>query len=69
MKWFSILSLGALALLSNACEKHAASELPAEVLGEAHAEAAPAPDVKPAENATATPAPEGAAPKFFPETK
>ncbi len=30
MKWFSVLSILALAFLSNACEKHPASELPAE---------------------------------------
>jgi hypothetical protein len=82
MKWFSLIPVLALAFFVNACEKHAAAELPEEgqtAFG-AHAkgseektEAKPAAEVPTAAKAeAATPAPEtkpGEAPKFFPENK
>ena len=71
MKWSSVLLICALALLSNACEQHKASELEEEKHGtEAPAEAkhgaaAESPDKeKKAEEGKP-----GEAPKFFPEKK
>ncbi len=81
MKWFSILSVCALAVLATACEKHPASELPpeheagrhhAEAKGEAAHEAKPAEHAEAAKPEAAKPdgeAKPGEAPKFFPETK
>ncbi|MEI9896139.1 MAG: hypothetical protein WDN28_20310 [Chthoniobacter sp.] len=82
MKWFSILSILALAFLANACEKHPVSDAPEEGVtafgehskaAEEKAEAKPAAEAAPAakpESPTATPeAKAGEAPKFFPETK
>ena len=67
MKWSSILLICALALLSNACEQHKASELEeekhgAEVQPGATA-ASPDKEKKPEEGKP------GEAPKFFPEKK
>jgi hypothetical protein len=67
MKWLSVLTVCAVAFLSNACEMHKKSELVEESHGgEAHA--APA-----AEHEEAKPAAEegkpGEAPKFFPDKK
>ena len=82
MKWSSILVLGAIAFLTNACEKHEVAELPPEhatAFGEhawspkgrtTQAEARRDAPVKPSEGApVATPAPvvEGAG--FFPKNK
>jgi hypothetical protein len=81
MKRSSILALSALAIVTSACEKHPASELPKEHgAGEHHADAKHEEkhDAKPAEHgAEAKPeaakhegeAKPGEAPKFFPETK
>ena len=81
MKWFSIISFLALALLFNACEKHPVADLPPEgatAFGE-HAwpsggekpEAKPVAAV-PAKSEAVAPAAEGKpgeSPKFFPENK
>ena len=82
MKWFSIASVCALAVLATACEKHPASELPPEHgAGPHHAEAKgeAGHEAKPAEHAVEAAKPEaakvegeakpGEAPKFFPENK
>jgi len=66
MKWISIPTICALALLTNACEMHKASELEEEPAGaEAHekAEAKESPEKKTEEGKP------GEAPKFFPEKK
>lgn len=71
MKRFSILLIGALALLSNACEMHHASELEEEHgHGDAPAEhkSGAAAEEKHEEKKTEDGKP-GEAPKFFPETK
>jgi len=83
MKWFSILSIIALAFLANACEKHPVGDAPEEgttAFGE-HSKAAEEKkeEAKPAAEAAApakaeapaaTPeAKPGEAPKFFPEKK
>ena len=82
MKWFSILSILALAFLANACEKHPASDAPEEgvtAFGEhskaaeekteaRHAPEAAAP-AKPESPAATPEAKPGEAPKFFPEKK
>jgi hypothetical protein len=83
MKWFSVILIGALALLSNACEKHPASQLPEEGVtafgehaagheaGEKH-DTAPAAEPAAAKPESPAPAGEtkpGEAPKFFPEKK
>ena len=82
MKSFSIAAIAALAVLTSACEKHPASELPPKHgAGEHHAESATGTPhgEKPAEHTAEAPKPEaakpdpeakpGEAPKFFPETK
>ena len=82
MKWFSIATVCALAVLATACEKHPASELPPEHgAGEHHAEAKgeAAHEARSAEHAAEAAKPEtvktdgeakpGEAPKFFPENK
>jgi len=79
MKRLSVLSLGALALLGNACEKHPAHRLPAEHATEFGAHAAThapgekhhaPPAATPAEAARPAPVGQaGEAPKFFPEKK
>ena len=68
MKWSSLLLICALALLSNACEQHPASELEGGHGGSAaeHSEAAGAHQ---AEEKKAEDAKPGEAPKFFPEKK
>lgn len=71
MKWPSVLLVCALALLSNACEKHPASELEdtkhgAEAHAPAHEPAAAASHDKDKKAEEAKP---GEAPKFFPEKK
>jgi len=83
MKRLSVLLLGALALFVNACEKHPASQLPAEHAMEfgkhleghgaaGHGADSHAPKAA-AEHAPAAPQAEaakpGEAPKFFPEKK
>jgi hypothetical protein len=69
MKWPSILLICALALLSNACEMHKASELEEEAHGsEAHAEAKEGAPAESAEKKAEDGKP-GEAPKFFPEKK
>ncbi|MGB8166094.1 MAG: hypothetical protein WCF18_01290 [Chthoniobacteraceae bacterium] len=69
MKWPSILLVVALALLSNACEMHKASELEEESHGsEVHAEKKEAATAESAEKKTEEGKP-GEAPKFFPEKK
>jgi hypothetical protein len=77
MKWFSVLFLAAvIAVFSNACEMHPASQLPPEeeVPGEAHseavkAEAQAAPETAPSEAAKPPAATPGEAPRYFPEKK
>jgi hypothetical protein len=83
MKWYFAFPILALAFFSNACERHPASELPAEhatAFGEHAAphggaekhEAKPAEEHGAAQAEAAAPAPEtkpGEAPKFFPEKK
>jgi hypothetical protein len=82
MKWFSLISVLALAFFINACEMHPASDAPEEGAtafgkhekgGEANTEAKPAAEAPAAAKPEgATPAPEakpGEAPKFFPENK
>ena len=81
MKWFSILSLVALAFLANACEKHPVGDAPEEgttqfgehsKAAEEKREAKPAAEAASAkpESPSATPeAKPGEAPKFFPEKK
>jgi hypothetical protein len=81
MKWFALIPVLALAILSDACEKHPASELPEEgatAFGEhAPAAAEQKPEAKPAGESGAqseTPAPAagakpGEAPKFFPSNQ
>jgi hypothetical protein len=83
MKWFSVILIGSLALLSNACEKHPKSELPAEhatafgphAAGHDSAEkhgAVPADEhasAKPETPAQTGEVKPGEAPKFFPEKK
>ncbi len=78
MKWFSILSVCAIAVFATACEKHPAAELPqehaagghhAETKGEAKEPEHPAEAAKP-EGAKPEDEPKpGEAPKFFPENK
>ena len=82
MKWFSIASICALAVLGTACEKHPASELPPmHGAGGKHPEAK-SDEQHPAQPAAAHPeaakpepaktegeAKPGEAPKFFPENK
>ena len=71
MKWPSIVIIFALALLSNACEMHKASELAEEKPGSE--EAAATKEGAPAESADKEKKAEdgkpGEAPKFFPEKK
>ena len=73
MKWSSLIPLCALAVFATACEKHPASELPAEHgAGEHHAEARAeaTPEPKPADPAKPDgEARPGEAPKFFPDSK
>jgi hypothetical protein len=81
MKWFSILSIVALAFLANACEKHPVGDAPEEgttafgehsKAAEEKTEAKPAAEAAPSkpESPAATPeAKPGEAPKFFPEKK
>ena len=76
MKWFSVLLLAVIAVFSNACEMHPASQLPPEeeVPGEAHSEAVKAevqaaPEAAPSEAAKLPAATPGEAPRFFPEKK
>jgi hypothetical protein len=78
MKWFSIAPFCAFVVLTTACEKHPASDLPPEFRGESkHAEvkhdgkpAAEHPEIaKPEAAKPATDAKPGEAPKFFPENK
>ena len=78
MKWFSILSVCALAVFATACEKHPAYELPqehgagghhAEVNGGAKAAEHPAEAAKPETAKPEGEAKPGEAPKFFPENK
>ena len=81
MKWISIASVCALAVLATACEKHPASDLPREhgagehhaaAKGEAVSEGKPAEHAESAKADAAKPEGEakpGEAPKFFPETK
>jgi hypothetical protein len=73
MKWFPVLSICALALFSNACERHPASELPKEFSEGAHEEKkAPEGRQETGKPAPAKPDAEakpGEAPKFFPENK
>ncbi len=70
MKWPSILLVCAVALLSNACEKHPASELDGAHGSEAHAAPhAGAPAATHGEEKKAEEAKPGEAPKFFPEKK
>ena len=82
MKWYSLISVLALAFFINACEMHPASDAPEEGAtefgkhekgGAEKVEAKPATEAAAAAKAEATPpAPEtkpGEAPKFFPENK
>jgi hypothetical protein len=70
MKWPSILLVGVVALLSNACEQHPASELEGGHGAEAHAAPhAGAPAPAHAEEKKAEEAKPGEAPKFFPDKK
>lgn len=64
MKWSSVLLICALALLSNACEQHKASELAEEKPGAEVQHGATAEKEKKAEEGKP-----GEAPKFFPEKK
>lgn len=70
MKWPSLVLAAALALLSNACEMHKASELEEEPHHEktpaGHKEGAATENAGKANAGEATP---GEAPKFFPEKK
>jgi hypothetical protein len=73
MKWFSVFSILALALLTNACEKHPAAELPPEhatAFGKHAAthDAEEKHEANPAGAHAAEPA-VGEAPKFFPDKK
>ena len=79
----ALVLLSALAFFGNACEKHPASELPAEHAtafgahatghgGDTHHPASPAehaPAAKPEASAPAADAKPGEAPKFFPDKK
>ena len=71
MKWPSIVLICALALLSNACEQHKASELEEETHGsEAHAEKKEGATAESADKEKkAEEGKPGEAPKFFPEKK
>ena len=78
MKWFSVILIASIALLSNACEKHPASQLPAENATAFGPHAAGQHGGAPsAEHAVAKPetptqtgeVKSGEAPKFFPEKK
>jgi len=76
MKWFSVLLVGALALLTNACEMHKASELEEEPAGGAEASAelkegstAVNPDTAKATEKKTDDGKPGEAPKFFPDKK
>jgi hypothetical protein len=82
MKWFSIISVLALAFFANACEKHQTKDSPEEdktefgphsIHNEEKAETKPAAEAPaPAKTEATAPAPEakpGEAPKFFPEKK
>ena len=83
MKWFSVIVIASLALLSNACEKHPKSELPAEHAtafgphsagsheGEPHGGGTPAEhaSTKPETPAQTGEVKPGEAQKFFPEKK
>ncbi|MEP6671882.1 MAG: hypothetical protein ABJF10_22160 [Chthoniobacter sp.] len=82
MKWFSILSILALAFLANACEKHPTKDAPEEgktefgpnsIHAEEKAETKPASETavpaKPESPAATPEAKPGEAPKFFPEKK
>lgn len=71
MKWSSIFLVVALALLSNACEKHPASELEdgAHGAGGHAADHAAAPPASHEPEKKVEEAKPGEAPKFFPEKK
>lgn len=78
MKWFSIITVLALAFLANACEKHPVADAPEEGVtafgphskaGEEKSEAKAAGEAKPEATAPTPETKPGEAPKFFPEKK
>jgi len=72
MKWYSVLLVCALALLSNACEMHKASELEEPSAGPAELKegsTAVNPDTAKRDEKKADDGKPGEAPKFFPEKK